>query len=116
MTVEPLTDCEAKSTPVLSHRAGQDPSGTLWYDPAGSEIRCEIRLTAEVDGGYSAYAPELPGVASEGDSAEAALKNIAEALRGALRTYRHEERSIPWLKKAEPVRHGESCFRIIVHV
>jgi len=34
------------------------------------------------EGGYTAYAPSLPGCFSEGDTYEEALKNIKEAIKG----------------------------------
>ena len=34
------------------------------------------------EGGYTAYAPSLPGCISEGDTYEEALKNIKEAIKG----------------------------------
>ena len=42
-----------------------------------------IRLTAdELDGGWVAEVVELPGCASEGETVEEALRNIAEAYEG----------------------------------
>ncbi len=37
-------------------------------------------FTAEEEGGYSVYVPELPGCISQGDTFEEAQKNIKEAI------------------------------------
>ena len=39
-----------------------------------------VVLEREEDGGYSAYVPDLPGCASQGDNKREALKNIREAI------------------------------------
>lgn len=87
-----------------------------WRKPDPVEYRCEIRLCPEPEGGYSVYVPELPGVVSEGETAEEAVRNIAEALRGSLRTYRQERQPIPWRKDAGPLQDDESRFWIAVNV
>jgi predicted RNase H-like HicB family nuclease len=40
----------------------------------------KIVLEPSEDGGYTVYAPSLPGCISEGDSREEAIKNIREAI------------------------------------
>lgn len=47
-------------------------------------------------GGYWACAPQLPGVVSQGDSAEEALSNVEDALMEAVQTYRDDSEEIPW--------------------
>lgn len=91
----------------------------LWYVPTNETskmYRCEVRLEPEDDGGYSAYVPELPGVVSEGDSEQEAVRNVAEALRGALRTYQESEQPIPWKKEVEPLQDEEARTWIVVDV
>ena len=39
-----------------------------------------VILEQDPDGGYSAYVPDLPGCASQGDSYNEALTNIQEAI------------------------------------
>lgn len=48
----------------------------------------KIVLEIQPRGGYSAYIPALPGCISEGDTAEAARRNLRDALRGYLKTAR----------------------------
>ncbi|UCC31816.1 MAG: type II toxin-antitoxin system HicB family antitoxin [Phycisphaerales bacterium] len=88
----------------------------VWSKPEPAEYRCEIRLCGEPEGGYSVYAPELPGVVTEGETAEEAMRNVAEALQGTLRTYLDDDQPIPWKKDAEPLQQGETPCWIVVHV
>ena len=46
------------------------------------------------DNGYYAYAPELEGCQSQGDSYEDALKNLREAVELYLETLNYEEKNI----------------------
>ena len=39
-----------------------------------------VILEKQEEGGYTVYAPSLPGCISEGDTKEEALKNIKEAI------------------------------------
>ena len=43
-------------------------------------MNLKIILEPSDEGGYTVYAPALPGCISEGDSREEALKNIREAI------------------------------------
>lgn len=43
-------------------------------------MNIRIVLEPSEDGGYTAYAPSLPGCISEGDTRDAALHNIREAI------------------------------------
>lgn len=43
-------------------------------------MQLQIILAPSEESGYTAYAPELPGCISEGDTVEEALANIPEAI------------------------------------
>ena len=43
-------------------------------------MRFKVVLEPSEDGGYTVYAPSLPGCISEGDTEDEALKNIQEAI------------------------------------
>jgi predicted RNase H-like HicB family nuclease len=43
-------------------------------------VKLRIVLEPSPEGGYTVYAPSLPGCISEGDSLEEALENIREAI------------------------------------
>jgi len=73
-------------------------------------------MTPEAQGGYSVYTPQLPGVISEGENAEETVRNMAEALQGALQTYLHDAVPIPWKRDIEPVAEGETRLWIVVNV
>jgi len=84
----------------------------LFREPLGYSV--DARLVPQ-RGGYSVYVPQLPGVVSQGDDAETALKNITEAFRAAVQAYRQEGMPIPWTK-ADPPQPDERDFRIAVNV
>ena len=48
----------------------------------------------EEEGGYTVYCPALPGCISEGDTYDAALANITEAIRLYLRAIAREAESL----------------------
>lgn len=114
--------------PALMRRAeGQEDDPTsnanleriVWthYEP-GRVLTAEARIAPEPDGGFSAYIPQLPGVASQGTDVEDAFRNIADALAGAIRTYRDSGDPIPWIDRDEieaPAK-DERSRRIVVHV
>jgi predicted RNase H-like HicB family nuclease len=112
---------EVEIIPIPSADVVTDPSRASgrdfeWFDPKGKLYTCEIRLCPENEGGYSTYAPELPGVVSEGENAVEAVQNMAEALRGALQTYLEDGAGIPWVKTVELPSEGETRLRIEVNV
>jgi len=43
-------------------------------------MKIKVVLEPQAEGGYSVYAPSLPGCISEGDSKEEAVRNIKEAI------------------------------------
>jgi predicted RNase H-like HicB family nuclease len=43
-------------------------------------MKLKVVLEPSEDGGYTVYAPSLPGCISEGDTKEEALANIREAI------------------------------------
>jgi predicted RNase H-like HicB family nuclease len=43
-------------------------------------MKLRVVLEPSKEGGYTAYAPSLPGCISEGDTREQALSNIREAI------------------------------------
>jgi predicted RNase H-like HicB family nuclease len=43
-------------------------------------VKLQVVLEPSEEGGYTVYAPSLPGCVSEGDTQEVALLNIREAI------------------------------------
>lgn len=60
------------------------------------KYQLRVILLREREGGYSAIARDLPGVASQGDTIEDAIKNIREAFQGAYECYREQGDTLPW--------------------
>lgn len=58
--------------------------------------RCRVVAIPEDCGGFSIFATELPGVASQGETIEEARDNIKDALIEAIRYYMSVGEDIPW--------------------
>jgi predicted RNase H-like HicB family nuclease len=43
-------------------------------------VKIKVVLEPQEEGGYTVYVPSLPGCISEGDTKDAALRNIKEAI------------------------------------
>lgn len=76
-------------------------------------FRCKVYLIPEGDG-FSVVSATLPGVASQGESEEEALKNIVEAFEGALAVYRERSQPIPWQRARRPER-GALTRTVTIH-
>jgi len=57
--------------------------------------RVRLTLTPQPEGGYTVTSPALPGFVTEGDSVEAALANIQDALAAAVELYQDLEHVLP---------------------
>jgi len=76
----------------------QETIKTVPWKEVGEDSRkyqLRVALVPEEDGGFSALAIDLPGVASQGDSEPEALDNVREAFLGVLEEYGSD---IPWLE------------------
>lgn len=60
---------------------------------------CDAVLVPEEEGGYSAFAQNLPGVASEGEDEESALENVLEAFILIVSGYLKDGEEIPWERR-----------------
>ena len=49
------------------------------------------RLTEEEEGGYSSYAARLPGVVSQGETIDEAVRNTEDAFRAAIASARADQ-------------------------
>ena len=67
-----------------------------WQHPIGPAYECRAILHPEPEGGFSAIAIRLPGVASQGETEEEALANLKEAFSGAVAAYLDDSGAIPW--------------------
>lgn len=75
----------------------------------------DIRMCREVTG-YSTYVAQLPGVISQGNDAESALRNTKDAFLLAVETYIAENMPIPWVNTPAPCVQGEENYRVAVNV
>lgn len=66
-----------------------------FFTPENPAYECRAVLVPE-DNGFSIYASRLPGVFSQGDTADEAITNIAEAFRGVIESYHARKVKIPW--------------------
>lgn len=60
---------------------------------------CHALLREESDGGFSAFAGNLPGAASQGETIEEALDNLREAFRETVKSYLADSIEIPWANR-----------------
>lgn len=81
----------------ITERAGQELTivSPAWETPENA-FECRVLLQPEDCGGFSAHALNLKGIVSEGDTEEEALRNIADAFRGAIAVYAESGMDIPW--------------------
>jgi antitoxin HicB len=56
----------------------------------GAEREFEVVILTEPEGGYSVFVPELPSVATQGETIEEARANAQEAIEGYLEVM-HED-------------------------
>ena len=87
--VEPATRVRA----VTRSRLRRPEAGSS-LDRVGSSSDIEFIFEPEPDGGYHAYAPELPGLHTEGDDLDEAVANAEEALALYIEGLREEGRPL----------------------
>jgi predicted RNase H-like HicB family nuclease len=58
-------------------------------------MKLRVLVEQDEDGKYVATCPSLPGCVSEGDTREAALANIQDAIEGYLESLRKHGEAIP---------------------
>ena len=79
---------------VYVNESTADQFSPEWKKPKA--YRLHIFITRDEEGTYSAVARNLPGAGSCGDTAEEALENAKEAIRGVLESYESAGKDIPW--------------------
>ena len=84
------------TSPLRTAAPSQLIEALVWESIKENTFECRVLVCPEDDGGFSALALRLPGVVSQGDTIDDALKNIAEAFRGAVLEYQNQGKSIPW--------------------
>jgi predicted RNase H-like HicB family nuclease len=84
-----------------------------WAD--GKPYECLVYICPDETGGFFAYAANLPGVVSQGETEEETIESIKEAFRGAIATYRESGEIIPWTSEVDPLPEKALEKRIVVH-
>jgi len=59
----------------------------------------EVVLRPEAEGGFSVFVPELPSVATQGETVEEALAMVKEAIEGYLEVMHEEGLEIPTVQR-----------------
>ena len=55
----------------------------------------DVVMVAEPEGGYSVFVPDLPSVATQGETIEEARVNVQEAIEGYLEVMQEDDLPIP---------------------
>ena len=76
-------------------------------------FECRVALIPESEGGFSVYAINPPGIASEGETESEALSNVVDALSGALAEYKAYG-EIPWCE--DFIEEGALERRVLVNL
>jgi predicted RNase H-like HicB family nuclease len=69
-------------------------NGLIYPDDMDQPREIELVFAPEDDGGYHVYAPDLPGLHTQGDTLEEATANAREALELYVEGLRDEGRSL----------------------
>jgi antitoxin HicB len=59
----------------------------------------DVLLVPEAEGGYSVFVPDLPSVATQGETVEEALDMARDAIEGYLEVMREEGRPVPTVRR-----------------
>jgi predicted RNase H-like HicB family nuclease len=60
-----------------------------------TEREFDVVIVAEAEGGYSVFVPDLPGVATQGETIQEARANAQEAIEGYLEVMHQDGLPIP---------------------
>lgn len=58
-------------------------------------LEFDVVLVAEAEGGFSVFVPDLPSVATQGETIEEARVNAQEAIEGYLEVMQEDDLPIP---------------------
>jgi antitoxin HicB len=72
-----------------------DFGGAVSFVAVSVEREFDVVIVAEPEGGYSVFVPELPSVATQGETIEEARANAQEAIEGYLEVMNDDGLPIP---------------------
>jgi predicted RNase H-like HicB family nuclease len=91
------------------------PLEASWNTTAAPETyHCRVHVYRE-DDGFCAYAADLPGVVSEGDSEKEAIESIKDAYLGVIASYHAHAEAIPWVAQPPAPGPNESVRWVEIH-
>jgi antitoxin HicB len=98
--VDAMGNPETRARLILADRIrhGEQIPGDLRFEHREAELRSQAYKAVfepESDGGFSVYVPDLPGCASQGDTYEEALANIADAVQCYVLSMRDDGLPVP---------------------
>lgn len=72
----------------------------------GARREFDVLFVAEPEGGYSVFVPELPSVATQGETIEEARSNAQEAIEGYLEVMHEDGLPIPTVHRDRVAVHA----------
>lgn len=85
----------------------------LEYQP-GQVFDCDVVIESDPDGGFTAYARDLPGVHTQGDTIEEVLDFARDALTATIQCYLASGDEIPWAPQRLPATE-HTIRRTLIH-
>jgi len=83
----------------IDNRRGANSTTVIvkeWRTFGDRMFECRAVICPEEEGGFSAYSLRLPGVASQGETENEAVANLADAFRETVLAYEQLGEAIPW--------------------
>jgi predicted RNase H-like HicB family nuclease len=72
-------------------------------------VKYKVVLEPQEEGGYTVYAPSLPGCISQGETAEEAVANIKEAIEVYLESLKEGGVLLPQVEEREVAVFARQC-------
>ena len=81
-------------------------SRTLSFARMSTDREFDVVIVAEPEGGYSVFVPELPSVATQGETIEEARANAQEAIEGYLEVMHEDGLPVPTVHRDRVAVHA----------
>ena len=75
------------------------------------QYKIPLVLSPQPEGGYTVTSPLLPELVTEGDTAEAALENVKDALAAVVEIYEESGRPLPEATRPRPLARHAAKWR-----
>jgi predicted RNase H-like HicB family nuclease len=80
--------------------------GAVSFLAISADREFDLVIVAEPEGGYSVFVPELPGVATQGDTIEEAHANAQETIEAYLKVMHEDGLPIPTVHRDRVAVHA----------